>query len=348
MFRREKESKLLVIFLKPWVLILTLLLGIILVSSLSVALYFNHYLNSPASKDSKQIDFVVTSGEGVRAIAKDLDNKKLIEHDLPLLVYLKLSGLADNILAGNYVLNTNNTPLEIVDILTKGKVASVKITIPEGWTNEQIATYLDGKGVVKRADFLAATKLSYNYDFLKGLPAGADVEGFLFPDTYQIPFHTDSQYIINKMLENFGNRLTPEIRNEISSTNLNLFQTVTLASVVEKEVIKPEDRKTVAGIFLARIAEGTPLQSDATVEYYLKTNKKVLSLEDVQTPSPYNTYLKAGLPFGPISNPGLDAIQAVINPEKTDFRYFLSANGIIYYSKTLDEHNAKKAQYLNQ
>jgi UPF0755 protein len=326
----------------------------ILISLASLALmtiifsvsYFDYYLNKPASKEKKEIEFVIKKGEGVREIAMELEGKELLKDDLPFLIYLKLSGHIADIKAGTYRLSSDNTPLEIVDILTKGKVASRKITIPEGWNNQEIAEYLEKQGMVKKAEFLAAAKENYDYAFLKDLPEDASVEGFLFPDTYQIPYHADSKYIINRMLENFDSKLTAETRAEIGASKYNVFHVVTLASIVEKEASKPQDRKTVAGIFLARLDEGQLLQSDVTLQYIYGLEKKSFSNDETTVDSPYNTYKYDGLPIGPITNPGMDAINAVLHPEMTDFRYFLAADGVVYYSKTLDEHETKKLKYL--
>jgi UPF0755 protein len=334
--------------LKKYQIILgSLVLGAVVILA-SVSLYFNHYLNTAASKDNKEIEFTIYKGEGVRTIAKNLEENKLIKNDFPLLVYLKLTGHAADLKAGLYKLSTTNTPLEVVDILTKGKVASRKITIPEGWDDEDIAKYLEEQGIVKKDDFIAATKEKYDYDFLAGQPEGSGVEGFLFPDTYQIPYHADSKYIINKMLENFDKRLGSDVRSAISGSKYNIYQTVTLASIVEREVSKPEDRKTVAGIFLARLDEGQALQSDVTLQYIYGKEKKTFTYDETTVESLYNTYKYRGLPYGPICNPGLESINAVLNPSLTDFRYFLAADGKTYYSKTFEEHEANKQRYLDQ
>jgi UPF0755 protein len=327
------------------IVIITLVVILILMSSLVFSFIRN--LSTPFSKEKTDVQFEISKGEGVRKIAADLKDKKLLKNKLYFLIYLKFSGLSDDLKAGYYKLNTNYSPKEIADILSKGKVASRKITIPEGWTIKEIGEYLEKQDIVKKDDFIAATKGKYTYDSLTGLPNGASVEGFLFPDTYQIPFNVNAEYIVNKMLENFDNKITKELRAQISATNLNLYQTITLASIVEKEVSKPADRKLVAGIFKTRLSEGMMLQSDVTVNYALNNNKKILSADDIEIDSPYNTYKVSALPYGPISNPGLESIKAVINPEKSDFIYFLAADGVTYYSKTLEEHEEKKAKYLN-
>lgn len=332
--------------LKPKVLaFMFLFIGLIVVLIFLTCL--NIFLRTPASAKNEETTFVIQSGESVRKIARNLEDSGLVKNDVLLLVYLKGKGLSGDLKAGNYRLAKNNTPLQVVDILTNGKVASIKITIPEGWTNLQISEYLEKKGVVAKDDFLSATKEKYDYDFLKDLPEGASVEGFLFPDTYNLPIGVTAKQIVERMLQNTNNKLTKELKAEIGTTKYNAFETITLASLVEREVSKPEDRKTVAGIFLARLVEGMKLQSDATIQYALNSNKKIFSYSEILVDSPYNTYQIQGLPVGPIGNPGMESILAVLRPQNTEFRYFLSTDGVTYYSKTLDEHEEKKARYLS-
>jgi UPF0755 protein len=309
---------------------------------------FFHYLNSPAGKDKSQVSFTIKQGESVREIAQNLEEEKLIKNDFLLLVYLKISRASKSIMAGDYLISPSNTPLEIADILTKGKVASKKITIPEGWNINQIGEYLEKQGVCKKQDFLTATKKKYDYDFLKEVPQGASLEGFLFPDTYQISLKATADDVVKVMLSNFDKKLTKEMRDRIVASKYNTYQTVTLASVVEREVPKPVDRQLVAGIFLKRLDEGMPLQSDVTVLFALNSTKKSITIEDTQVDSPYNTYKVTGLPYGPIDNPGVEAINAVLSPQGSDYLYFLAGNdGVTHYAKTLEEHEVNKQKYLN-
>jgi UPF0755 protein len=261
---------------------------------------------------------------------------------------LKLHGLASDLEAGNYMIPAYTSPLGIVDIITNGKVASETITIPEGWTNQQIANYLATKKIVSAADFMQAVKENYNYSFLNGRPAGASLEGYLFPDTYQISRNSTAQEIIKKMLDNFQQKYDSELLAEIKTTGMSEYQVLTLASIVEKEVAKPQDRKVVAGIFLTRLKNGMALQSDVTLQYFLGENIKEFTTAQTQIPSPYNTYLNKGLPFGPICNPSLESVNAVIFPQYTDYQYFIAANGVTYYAKTLAEQDQNEAKYLDQ
>lgn len=344
--RPKLKENIMKIFKNP-VLLVSAVMILIVTCGLFVVLYFNFYLNSQPSKETQKVSFTIRSGEGVRQITKELKDSKLIKHDLVLLVYLEFKGLADELKAGHYEIAKNSTPFEIVDTLTNGKVASVKITVPEGWTVEEIGNYLAQKNIVTKADFLQATKKSYSYEFLKDVPAGASLEGFLFPDTYQISKEATADQIVQKMLENFDAKIDTQTKSEIAASKFSLYEIVTLASIVEREVSKPQDRKIVAGVFEARLDEGMRLESDVTVLYGLGVVKEDLTYEDTGKYTPYNTYAIDGLPVGPISNPGLESIKAVLHPEMTQFRYFLAVDGTTYFAKTLDEHNILKEKYLN-
>lgn len=322
-------------------------LSIILLLFALVLGYYWVFLNLPRDKKAGEITFVVTKGDGVRIISVNLEKEKIISQDITFLIYLKLSGLSSSIQAGDYALSGSMTPLTIADILTKGKVSSKKITIPEGWTIDDIGTYLEKQGVTTKPSFTLATEKSYNYAFLSDKPADANLEGYLFPDTYQISATSNAEDIIKIMLDNFDSRLTPSLRAAIAGSGRSIYETVTLASIVEREVSKPEDRKVVAGVFINRLNIDMALESCATVQYVLKTDDKRLTYEQTRVDSPYNTYLYKGLPVGPIGNPGIDSIEAVLYPQNTDYFYFFSSKGTTYYSKTLDEHEAKIAKYLD-
>lgn len=309
------------------------------------ALYMNHFLHEK-NNNKDVVDLVITKGETVQAITKDLQDKNLIERGLPFLFYLKYKGLSGQLIAGEYQIQTGLTPLQVLDILTSGRVASKKITIPEGWTISDIGDYLQKSKVVTKDEFIAATRKEYNYDFLSNKPASVGLEGYLFPDTYQVSLKASAEDIVNKMLTNFDNKLTSALKAEVAGSGMNLHQVLTLASIVEREASKPEDRKVVAGIFSARLKDDMPLQSDVTVLYVLGVKDKILTDADLKVVSPYNTYLNKGLPIGPINNPGIEAIEAVLNPTITEYRYFLAADGKVYYSKTLAEHQEKVIKYL--
>jgi len=225
------------------------------------------------------------------------------------------------------------------------------ITIIEGWNIKQIDNYLIGQGVKldkRLADFNVRDYKS-DYDFLADVPAGADLEGYLFPDTYRVFASTTADEVVRKMLSNFASKVSPEMLTEISRQKKTLHQIITMASVVEKEVASQNDMKVVAGIFWDRIKNGQALESCATLAYVLGENKIRYTHKDTRVESPYNTYINRGLPPGPIANPGLNSISSAIYPTYTDYNYFLSRpdTGETVFSKTYEEHVINTEKYLN-
>ncbi|MCX6796447.1 MAG: endolytic transglycosylase MltG, partial [Candidatus Falkowbacteria bacterium] len=256
---------------------------------------------------------------------------------------------------------------EIVKILTAGKVKDREITIKilEGWDSAEIADYLAKQGLFKSPDFLKFVGLpktdyrkrkdlttpkdfSEQFPFLKDKPIYYGLEGYLFPDTYRIYKDATIEEVVVKMLDNFDKKLTAELRAEIARQKKTIYEIIIMASILEKEVRTPEDMQIVAGIFWKRLENNYPLESCATLAFILGVNKPQYSVEDTKLRSPYNTYLNQGLPPGPISNPGIEAIKAAIYPKDSPYHYFLSRldTGETVFSQTYSEHLQNKAKYL--
>ena len=241
-------------------------------------------------------------------------------------------------------------------MLSEGETLNDELTIKiiEGWRINEINEYLKESGITEGDEFSKyannpiSTWSSIPPKFFDDAPLFANLEGFLFPDTYRIFKGARTIDIAKKMLDNFDSKLTDKMREDIDRQGKTVYEIVTMASVIEKEVRSQEDMKTVSGIFWNRIEVGQALESCATLSYILGVNKPQYSIEDTKTDSPYNTYQNRGLPPGPISNPGLNAIKAAIYPEQTDYFYFLSTSdtGATVFSKTYDEHLRNKAKYL--
>jgi len=313
--------------------------------------YFFYLLKSPASLARETKIFQVKEGSGVGKIAADLKSQGLINSTFVFKVYVYFKGYAPKIQAGTYELNTGLTIPEIAKILATGQVKKIVITIPEGWRLKEIANYLEKEKIVTAKDFVAEasnlSKYKKEFPFLDSLPYSANLEGFLFPDTYQLAWGATSEEIIKKMLENFQKKVWSPIQNHAQNSHFDLFKLITLASIVEKEASDFNERRIIAGIFYKRLELGMKLESCATVAYVLESKKRILSAEDLKTPSPYNTYLHYGLPPGPICSPGLEAIKATLDYQKTDYLYFLSTpEGKTIFSKTYEEHLQAKNKYL--
>ena len=221
------------------------------------------------------------------------------------------------------------------------------MTIPEGYTSKQIADVLQQKGLFPAQAYLTAVQHDqFSQDFLAGRPPGSNLEGFLFPDTYNFSAKATPDDVINAQLARFGEEVTPDLRAHAADHKLTLYQALVLASIVEREGRFDEDRGQIASVFYNRLAAGIPLQSDTTVEFAKGNPGAAITNADKAINSPYNTYLHTGLPPGPICNPGLASMVAALTPAQTDFLYFLTdKDGHAHFSKTYAEHNAQAAQY---
>jgi UPF0755 protein len=253
--------------------------------------------------------------------------------------------------------------IELAGILISGTGVQneTEIKIIEGWTVKEIAEYLERKEIVDKKDFLETIEnirelesWKTKYEFLGELanlhfPTTnvQFLEGYLFPDTYRIFKDATSEEIIRKMLDNFDQKLDLEMRREIKKQGKTIFEVITMASIIEKEVPFEKDRAIVSGIFWKRLEAGMPLQADSTLNYFTGHKSRALSAEELKIDSFYNTYLYPGLPPTPICNPGLSAIQAAVWPKDSPYWFFLSKeDGQTIFSRTLEEHNRNKARWL--
>lgn len=294
------------------------------------------------------VTYDVAKGAGMNDIADQLYQKGIIKSPLFFKMYALASGNATSLQAGRYEVSANMSVAMIVGKFAAGDIVKNTLVIIEGWDMADIGDYLESQHFCSKQEFLAAAKQDYRADFplLKNRPAGATLEGYLFPDTYVLATGATPGDLIVKMLAHFDKKLTPDLRDEIAKQKRTVFDSITMASLLEKEVRTPGDKKIVAGILHKRIAAGMPLQVDAAIHYI--TGKAPLSAKDLQINSHYNTYKYYGLPPGPIANPGMDSIVAAVYPQKSDYWFYLSdpKTGQTIFSKTLDEHNAAVAKYL--
>lgn len=294
----------------------------------------------------------IEKGQGNETVAANLKKEGLIAEKIYFYYYAHTRGLTGKIMPGEYELSGKMTVPEIASKITSGIDEAIKITFPEGWTSKEVELRIKNNGL-RMDDFDSLVKQpaffqeKYGYDFLNGLPKSATLEGFLFPDTYFYKKDATAEDIIKKMLNNFGNKISPELQLEFERQNKTLYEIIIMASIIENEVRSEEDRALVSGIYWNRLKIGQPLQSDITLAYILGEKKKQYSFEDTRAVSPYNTYLNKGLPPGPICNPGLSAIKAAIYPKDSDYNYYLSdpETGKTVFSKTFEEHKINKSKY---
>lgn len=299
--------------------------------------------NQAPSLTADQTVFIsVKPGMGADEIADTLVRHGILSSKWPFLLKVKTSGAASSFQSGMYAMHPDMPVEDIIAQLVAGDTTVVKFTIPEGFGVKEIAERLWKEGLVDKKDFLEKAKQYAPYDYIARSP---DIryacEGFLFPDTYEIHEEATSESILKMMAEDFDHRLTPEMRERAKEMNLSIFELVTLASLVEKEAMYEEDRPIIAQVFFKRLEIGMPLQSDTTLQYLMDAPKEDVSIQDTKIESPYNTYQNMGLPPGPIANPGIASIQAVLYPADTDYLYFVAdRKGHNHYSTNYADHQA--------
>ncbi|MGN0180276.1 MAG: endolytic transglycosylase MltG [Monoglobaceae bacterium] len=288
----------------------------------------------------REVDVNIPTGSSGAAIAERLKDSGIITFEAAFKLYAKI-GAEPIYQAGIHRLNSGMSYHEIIAELESAAATDrCTVTIPEGYELRQIADLLEEKGLINREIFMReAASGEFDFDFVQALTDGENrLEGYLFPDTYTFETSESERDIINRMLDNFNNKAVPVY--EQSGTDKPLSEIVTLASVIEREAAGDEDRGKVASVFVNRLNIGMKLESCATVQYILKERKPVLSNDDTRIDSPYNTYMYSGLPKGPISSPGLKSIEAALNPEQTNYLYFMaSADGkTSVFAETYEEH----------
>ncbi|HMN19025.1 MAG TPA: endolytic transglycosylase MltG [Candidatus Moranbacteria bacterium] len=304
---------------------------------------------------TEKTHFVLERGKNALEVGKALQAEGLISHWIYFGAYLWKENKLHELKAGEYDIPPLLTIPEVAFLLTEegGDKRQVRITFPEGWTMADMAKRLEENGF-EGEEFLRIAKnppaaLLANYPLVKeNLPEGSSLEGFLFPDTYLFLYGSPAEEVIARMLANFERKVSPDMIAEISAQEKKFFDVLVMASVIEGEVPREEDRYIVSGIFWKRLQVGMRLESDATLAYALGgERKKQHSVAETGADSPYNTYRAFGLPPGPINNPGISAIAAAIYPQKSEYFFFLSdtETGETIFSRTFEEHVANKGKY---
>lgn len=328
-----------------------------LIIGFSIGISYFFFVIGPSAKISSAQSFEVVSGEGLLNIAHKLRAAKLIRSESAFEVYAFISGSAHLLKPGSYFLHAASGTPAILDELVRGENKEAVAVIVEGMSLKDVEEKLNElkvlpKGAISEFDFKS---LKSDYEFLANAKS---LEGYLFPDTYRFFRESSVEPVLRKFLDNFQNKAWPIIKKcRISSAlcgGFNDYQILILASLIEKEVPFIEDRGIVSGIFLERLSIGVPLQVDSAVIYikcagkFVYCDKPMLSREDLKLASAYNTYLNRGLPPGPISNPGKSAVFAAVNPQKSEYFYYLSdpKTKKTIFSKTLDEHIENRSKYL--
>ncbi|MEM6449744.1 MAG: endolytic transglycosylase MltG [Cyanobacteria bacterium P01_D01_bin.105] len=301
-----------------------------------------------ASENFVQVQ--IPPGTASNQIGQDLETAGLIRSTTAwklLNRWKSFRGEGNGVQAGSYVISPSQSLGEIAEIIWSGDVIQTSFTIPEGWNREKMAARFEARGFTTAEDFLAATE-NIPSDRFPWLPEDIPhLEGFLYPDTYQMDAgSTSADDLVTVMLRRFEEVALPVYESQPSQ--YSLMDWVTLASVVEKEAVVAEERDQIASVFARRLEEGIPLGSDPTVEYAFgieQTPENPLTYAQVETPHPYNTYINAGLTPTPIASPGVASLEASLNPAPTEFLYFVARyDGTHVFSKTLGQHEAAQGQ----
>lgn len=312
------------------------------------AIWFN---SSPSGREG-QLSLVIRKGQNLEQIAQGLEERGVIRSALFLRVYSRLMGTEQAFRQGSYSFDARLGTAAIHDLIVSGQQLNIRITIPEGYTARQIAAVLAENKICAAADFLAAVK---DAGFLKelGLP-GATADGYLFPDTYLFPEDYPAEAVVRYMAENFRSKLREVVPDWSTRSDAAIRAALIVASIVEREYITPSETPLMASVFFNRLGMKKPLESCATIVYIMTEEKGLphpsrLFYRDLARESPYNTYLHAGLPPGPISNPGLTALKAAFKPADTDFLYFVLKGPNAtqhHFSRTFTEHSQATVLFL--
>lgn len=292
----------------------------------------------------------VAKGETPKELSKRLKQHGLIRSTALFQLLYALRFSQSTIKEGEYTFSEPYALFDMALAFIRGAPKKEReITIIEGWTIGDIASYLEDTGVLSADDFANAAARDYStrFPFVPAKPGPRSLEGYLFPDTYRIFEKSGAEDIITKMLENFQEKYSAQMIEETLKRKRDIHGIATLASILEKEVAGARDRRLVADIFYRRLAAGMPLQADSTINYVTGKKTPSVSASDLEISSPYNTYKLNGLPPGPIGNPGLSALQAALSPIDNPFWFFLTTPaGDVVYSKTFEEHVKNKLKYL--
>ena len=325
-------------------------------------------VTKPISVDGRPVTFTVAPGSPARLIGQQLVEQGLIGDAVLFEAYVRINGLAERLSAGTFSLRPNMTLVEVVETLTNPNAGLATVTIPEGWRLEQSADMLAAgnalaEGEAERYRTHAAlgdlTGLDVaRYNFLQERPAGASLEGYLFPDTYALPPGASALDLLSRQLDVFAQRVVPlyQEARATGTTQLSLYEVMTLASIVEREAVVAAERPAIAAVYLNRLAVGMKLDADPTVQYALGYQpeseqwwKTPVFLEEYTSAvSPYNTYLNTGLPPGPIASPGLSSIEAVLLPEPHTYLFFVAlpdGSGRHVFASTFEEHQENVLRY---
>ncbi|MGV8905319.1 MAG: endolytic transglycosylase MltG [Acetobacterium sp.] len=350
---KQKKKK------SPGKIIAIIMLLIIILGATGV-FSFNFFISDRLTPvgEGDAVIIEITEGSVINDIAAQLVHENLIQDALAFELLAKKQGNADLIQTGYYQFSPGESASEILNRLIAGDIYNTSVTIPEGRNIKEFATILEEHKVCSAEAFIAETKkvaeYQKEYPILSSITLDAKdgitrtLEGYLFPDTYNFHPNSEPSEVVTAMLNRFVEVYTPEYLNRTTEMGKTVDQIVIMGSIIELETKFDEDKANAASVFYNRLAVDQPLQSDITVDYARGDKTAILTTEETQFPSPYNTYINPGLPFGPICSFGEPALKAALYPAETNFMYFVAdiSTGKIYFNETYEEHLADVETYL--
>lgn len=360
--KKYKKLKRFTIFL--FVVVLLIAVGVVC-ATISYDYVMKNYLDASTRPEivideSQGVEFVVERGASTTQIAKKLMENGLIQNETVFKLLSKINGYDGTYKSGTHIVRKDLTYDEMMRVLSSNAVTR-KVMIPEGKTFTQIVDILYNNKIIKdkEAFIKAANTEEFDYDFLKGLPDRKyRLEGYLFPDTYEYDYNASNREVLTKMLDNFDKKFKQQYRDMMADlpVEMTMDKVVIMASIIEREARDPDDRHIIAGVLYNRLTNKDKtlrkLQVDATIQYILlnKTGsyKDRVLYEDLEIDDPYNTYLYEGLPPGPISCPGEASIKAAVNPDSTNYLYYVAkgdGTGGHAFARTFKEHQANIKKY---
>ena len=338
-------------------LLIILSSAISLVSYNFYSLYKSGGVKASNSKIGQDVTISIKMGTSPKKISNALKDANIVDNGLLFYLKAKNDGATKNFKAGDFILNTSMDYNQIIDTLQNVQQNSqLKLLVKEGQTQEDIAKTLDELGVVSYDDFIeACNNLSFDYDFLKDLPQNPDrrskLEGYLYPDTYYLSENETAETIINKLLSRFNQLYTEDMVKKAKIMNLTTDEVITIASIIEREVKYKPEKSIVASVVYNRLSQGIKLQMDSTVLYAKNEHSDRTLISDTKIKSPYNTYYVDALPIGPICSPSIDTIEAVLNPAKTDYLYYVVKNtetGEHFFTSDYNKFLSVKNEYIKK
>lgn len=336
------------VFIVPAVIVL-----LVCAAALALRSYYYNSISMPASAGTSPsaVEVVIPKGTSTDGIADILSQKGLIKNKTIFKIYIAASGTAGRLKAGKYSISGGMNLKQIIDRLAGGDIVrdTVKVTIPEGYTLNDIASAVEKSGLVSKDEFIrAALQGKYDYSFISEIPQrDRKLEGYLFPDTYEFAKGVTAEKIVDRMLSRFDQVFDGDMKKKAKEDNLTVDQVLTVASIIEKEAKLESERPEIAAVIYNRLKINKKLEMDSTVNYILSISGKKIQFS-TGIDSPYNTYKYPGLPVGPIANPGKSSIEAALNPSNVDYLYFYAIDGLSgqhVFSRTFAEHQKVIEKY---